>query len=346
MPHRTDVWLAAALVVASVVAAVLVGANPPHRPLDAPGLAFTVVSALCLLWRQAAPMPVLVATGALVVGNAVAGYPPTIVQWPAWIATFTVFATYGWVRRAVGAAVTALSVAGYLAFDFGSVDAAEVFGLGMIFVIAAVAGDAARSRRSSARSEQARLLAEERTRLSRELHDALGHAVNVMVMQAGVGRRVFADNPAFAREALGHIENVGRDALGELDRLLRVVHSDDPPPDLSELADRVRAAGRELRLTGDVELARGTGRTVRRIVQEAVTNALRHTSSGRIDVDLAVAGGSVVVEVVNEAHGLAVPTPGRGLVNMRERARLEGGSFEAGPFEGGFRVRATLPVRP
>ncbi|GAB2984935.1 sensor histidine kinase [Saccharothrix stipae] len=346
MPHRTDVWLAVALVVASAVAAVLVGSDPPHRPLDAAGMAFTAASALSLLWRRAAPVPVLVVTGALVVGNAAAGYPPTVVQWPAWIATFTVFAACGRGPRVVGGVVTGLAVVGYVVFDPGLVDADSVFGLAVLFVIATVAGDAARSRRSYARSEQARLLAEERTHLSRELHDALGHAVNVMVMQAGVGRRVFADDPAFAREALGHIETVGRDALGELDRLLRVVRSDDPPPDLSELADQVRAAGRELRLTGTVDLAGSAGRAVRRIVQEAVTNALRHTASGRIDVDLAVVGGSVVVDVVNEARGLAAPTPGRGLVNMRERARLEGGSFEAGPFEGGFRVRATLPVRP
>ncbi|MEU5695491.1 histidine kinase [Actinosynnema sp. NPDC020468] len=347
MPRRNDLALALALVVASVAATALIDSEPPYRALGGLGLALAVASALCLAWRQVAPLPVLAATCALVVVNAVAGYAPTIVQWPAWIATFTVFAGYGWGHRLVGSAFTVLAVAGYAVFDAAPVGATEVFGVTMCFLISTVAGDAARTRRAYAEAERARVLAEERTRLARELHDALGHAVNVMVMQAGVGRRVFDDNPAFAREALEHIETVGRDALGELDRLLRVVHGDDPPPDLTALAAQVRAAGRELRLSAaDLDVGPGTARAVSRIVQEAVTNALRHTEGGRIDVELTRVGDDVVLEVVNEARHLPAPTPGRGLVNMRERARLEGGTFEAGPFDGGFRVRATLPARP
>jgi signal transduction histidine kinase len=174
-----------------------------------------------------------------------------------------------------------------------------------------------------------------------------------MVMQAGVGRRVFADNPEFAAQALGHIETVGRDALGELDRLLRVLHPDrDGEPaaapaltGLAELAGRVRAAGRELVLSpAEVSLSPSGERALFRIAQEAVTNALRHTASGRITVELGQTADTVVLEVVNETPPLPAPTPGRGLVNMRERARLEGGVFEAGPVDGGFRVRAALPV--
>ncbi|MEV0680430.1 histidine kinase [Actinosynnema sp. NPDC050436] len=348
MPTRSDAWLAAGLVVASFVAALLAGSGPPHRPTDALGLGLAVLSAFSLLWRSTAPVSVTAVTGTAVVVNAAAGYPPTVVQWPAWIAVFTVFANYGWRMRLAGAAITLLSVVGYVLFDRDAIGSAELFSVSMCFLISTVAGEATRARRFWAEASQARLLAEERTRLARELHDALGHAVNVMVMQAGVGRRVFADDPGFAREALGHIETVGRDALGELDRLLRVLHSDDDdtPPDLGELAARVRAAGRDLRLTtAEVDLAPGAARAVHRIIQEAVTNALRHTESGRIDVDLAQVGDSVVLEVANEGGHLPVPTPGRGLVNMRERARLEGGAFEAGPVDGGFLVRATLPAR-
>ncbi|MBB5955502.1 signal transduction histidine kinase [Saccharothrix tamanrassetensis] len=346
MPTRSDVWLAAGLVVASFFAALVADSGPPYRPLDGIGLAFAVASALCLLWRTTAPLPVTAATGVVVVANAVVGYPPTVVQWPAWISVFTVFATYGWAKRTVGAALTLASLAGYVVFDRGEVGAPELFSVAMCFLISVAAGDAARTRRAYATASQARLMVEERARLARELHDALGHAVNVMVMQAGVGRRVFDDDPAFAQEALGHIETVGRDALGELDRLLRVMHPDDPPPDLAELTSQVRAAGRDLRMnTAEVDLAPAAARAVHRIIQEAVTNALRHTDSGRIDVGLARVGDTVVLEVANEGRNLPTPTPGRGLVNMRERARLEGGSFEAGPVDGGFRVRATLPVR-
>ncbi|MEU4803499.1 histidine kinase [Actinosynnema sp. NPDC023587] len=348
MPTRSDVWLAAGLVVASAFAALLAGSGPPYRPTDALGLVFAVVAASSLLWRSTAPVSVTAVTGTAVILNAAAGYPPTVVQWPAWIAVFTVFATYGRGLRLAGALLTLAALAGYVVFDRGDVTTSELFSITMCFLISMVAGEATRARRFWAEASQARLMAEERTRLARELHDALGHAVNVMVMQAGVGRRVFADNPEFAQEALGHIETVGRDALGELDRLLRVMHSDDDdtPPDLGELAARVRAAGRDMRLTtAEVDLAPGAARAVHRIIQEAVTNALRHTENGRIDVDLAQVGDTVVLEVANEGRHLPAPTPGRGLVNMRERARLEGGRFEAGPVDGGFLVRATLPAR-
>jgi signal transduction histidine kinase len=164
-----------------------------------------------------------------------------------------------------------------------------------------------------------------------------------MVMQAGVGRRVFADDPAFAREALAHIETIGRDALGELDQLVRVVRP--APPNLAQLAERVRAAGRDVRLAAE-EVGLGAEHThaLHRIAQEAVTNALRHTDSGRIDVGLRRVGDTAVLEVVNEGHALDTGPPGDGLANMRERARLAGGELEAGPIDGGFRVRATLPV--
>jgi signal transduction histidine kinase len=176
----------------------------------------------------------------------------------------------------------------------------------------------------------------------------------VMVLQAGVGRRVFADNPSFAREALVSIETVGRVALEELNRLLRVLQPDErgaPDPfsptttDLEQLVERVRATGREVQLRADVgALPEGTARAVYRIVQEALTNAVRHTPAGGIRVDVVRADGDVRLEVTNECDRPRAPVPGHGLVNMRERARLEGGVLEAGPVEGGFRVRAVLPV--
>jgi signal transduction histidine kinase len=177
-----------------------------------------------------------------------------------------------------------------------------------------------------------------------------------MVMQAGVGRRVFVDNPEFARDALGHIERVGREALDELDRLLRILGDDrrgEAAPseptvsDLSELVARVQSAGRDITVNvGDVDLSPSAARALYRIIQEAVTNALRHTVTGTISVDVSQFGETVVVDVRNEGAGFGIAVPGRGLVNMRERARLEGGELEAGPTAQGFQVRATLPARP
>ncbi len=115
--------------------------------------------------------------------------------------------------------------------------------------------------------------------------------------------------------------------------------------DLADLADRIRATGRAVDLRADdVELPAGTARAVYRIVQEALTNAVRHTPSGQIRVEVRQTGPQVALEVVNDCEGLADPVPGHGLVNMRERARLEGGELEAGPVDGGFRVHAVLPV--
>ena len=120
--------------------------------------------------------------------------------------------------------------------------------------------------------------------------------------------------------------------------------------DLEELVGRVRGAGREVDLrvdleSADVELTASGARALYRIVQEALTNAVKHTSAGRITVTITQAGDSVVADVVNEAPEISDPVPGRGLVNMRERARLEGGRLEARRVDGGFQVRASLPVR-
>ncbi|WP_156756118.1 sensor histidine kinase [Actinokineospora pegani] len=343
--RKFQLWQTGGLVVVAAVASVLTSAGPPHRAVDALGVGFAVVAAGCLLWRWVAPIPVLVATALLVVANAAAGYPPTVVPWATWVALFTCFCACARRYRAVAVAVTLAAVVGYLVFDRGAVQAETVFGVTMTFLIAVVAGDAVRSRGAAAAAEQARQRAEERTELARELHDSLGHAVNVVVMQAGVARRVFDENPGFAREALGHIETVGRDALGELDHLVRAVRTEQPPPGLAALAERVRAAGREPRLRAErVELGAGPARALHRIAQEAITNALRHSDSGRIDIHLRRVADTAVLEVVNEGGHLPPGRPGHGLANMRERARLAGGELEAGPFEGGFRVRATLPA--
>ena len=216
----------------------------------------------------------------------------------------------------------------------------------------AEATSAAESRHQALEAE--RLLSQERGRLARELHDSLGHTVNVMVLQAGVGRRIFAENPAYAQEALGSIETAGRAALDELNRLLRVLQPEGGGTtepfaptltDLEAMVERVRATGRPVELrTSGVELPAGAARAVYRIVQEALTNAVRHTPGGRIRVEISRSGPRVLLEVLNECDPLADPIPGHGLVNMRERARLEGGELEAAPVHGGFRVRAVLPA--
>ena len=337
----------------------------PYRPVNTLALVLAAFAPVALLWRQAAPLTVLAVTCLVIVVDAAVGFDVGFVSWPAWIALFTCFAAEGRGVRAAATGLAVLGVAGFLVFDRGD----PAGGLPAIAVsfLATVAGELSRRRARAAaedvrRADESRqralaaerLLVQERTRLARELHDSLGHTVNVMVLQAGVGRRVFAENPAFAHEALASIESVGRGALEELDRLLRVLQPDEHHrqtepvaptiADLEELAHRVRATGRavDLRMDG-VELPARCARALYRIVQEALTNAVRHTSSGRIQVDVSRTADRIVVDVLNEGARFDDPVPGRGLVNMRERARLEGGRLEAGPVEGGFRVRAVLP---
>jgi signal transduction histidine kinase len=360
-------WVVAALVLAVVI--VLTGLSPlapeepPFRETDALGVALVVASALALAGLRRAPLVVLAFSSAVVVANSAAGYTVTAVQWPVWIALYACFAAPGRGLRAPALAATALGVIGYVVFSRGPVTVQEGASIALCVLFATVAGEVVHARRVQAEAVEARLSSErreraaqaeraveaERARWARDLHDALGHAVNVMVLQAGVARRVFDANPAFAQEALGHVETVGREALDRLDLLLRA----DPDAtggaadDLPFLVERVRATGREVRLDlPPLDLDPGASRTLYLIVQEALTNALKH-ATGPVEVTAAEDHGRVVLEVRSTGARPTAPghVPGHGLTNMRERARLEGGTFEAGPDQDGFRVRATLSLR-
>jgi signal transduction histidine kinase len=362
-----DAWLAGALAVASVAYLLALPAGGPYRPVSAGAVLLAVVGPLALLWRQTAPLVTQGCTSSVVVLNAAAGFPIGFLDWPAWIALFSCFDVGGRRVRTVAVLIAGLGIAGYAAFAPGS-PTAQLPGIVVHFLVATVVGDlssrraraaAAEARRAAESREQAltaeRLLLQERGRLARELHDSMGHTVNVMVLQAGVGRRVFADNPGYAQEALSSIEVTGRSALDELNRLLRVLQPDEAEQaaqpvaptvkDLEELVDRIRATGRRVELRTEVsDLTPGSARAVYRIVQEALTNAVKHTVTGTIRVEVQQTGPQVRLEVTNECVPSGNGTPGHGLVNMRERARLEGGELEAGPVDGGFRVRAVLPV--
>ncbi|MFB9684689.1 sensor histidine kinase [Amycolatopsis plumensis] len=213
-------------------------------------------------------------------------------------------------------------------------------------------------------------VAEERGRIARELHDVVAHAVSVMVVQADGASYAIQSNPELAHRALQTISETGRGALGELRRLLDVLRSDDadgeprvPQPDahaLADLADRMRAAGvpvdLELGELGD--LPAGVSLGVYRIVQESLTNTLKHAGRGATaSVRVHRTGDLVEVLVSDDGAGRVpqlVPSGrrdprlpgGNGLIGMRERAHVYGGKLDVGPAPGGgWQVRATLPVR-
>ena len=208
---------------------------------------------------------------------------------------------------------------------------------------------------ASAQAMQA--VVEERTRIARELHDIVGHAVSSMVVQAGAAEQA-DDDRAFVDQALANIRKTGNDALVEMRRLVSMLRTADdapfaPQPRLESLPSLVSAAGGpDVRLTvsGEVRpLPSGLDLTVYRIIQEALTNVRRHAAATRCEVTLAYEPDCVRLAVVDDGKGGAVPdsTGGHGLVGMRERAALYGGDVVVGPEPaGGFAVRATLPVAP
>lgn len=197
----------------------------------------------------------------------------------------------------------------------------------------------------------------ERNRIARELHDSIGHALTVAVVQAGAARA--AHDPEFTERALAAIEETGRDALDDLERVLRVLRESGPPvgqrPTLVEadrLLDSARGSGAKIDadVSGPLEQVPGAvSREGYRILQESLTNVLRHSGTVPVRVRITVADGGLELEVTNPlsaaiADSAAVPGGGSGLRGIRERAALLGGKAETGPYEGEWRVRARLPL--
>lgn len=220
-------------------------------------------------------------------------------------------------------------------------------------------GERTDQQRRQRADEMRRIVAEERTHIARELHDVVAHQVSMMTVQAGAAQAVAATDPDGARQAMAAVELAGRQTLDELRHLLGVLRPETerdgvgPQPglaDLPRLIEQVRTAGLEVRITDDVPtpLPTRVQLSAYRIVQEALTNVLKHGGPGaRTDVRLRHDGSELTIEVVDNAGpGPTRPqTPGHGIIGMRERATLLGGSLETGPGpEGGFRVVARLPV--
>jgi signal transduction histidine kinase len=194
-----------------------------------------------------------------------------------------------------------------------------------------------------------------RNRLARELHDSVGHALTVTTLQAAAAREVLDADPAFARRALAAIEDAGRAALGDLDRVLGVLRDGEAAAlspartlaDLDRLLSEVRATGVPVtvEVTGPVdELPATISREGYRIVQESLTNALRHAGPVPVTLRLRVDGSALSIFVTNGVAGDRSAGDGRGLVGMRERVTLLGGSLDVGPGGDGWRVAARLPV--
>nr|WP_269204688.1 sensor histidine kinase [Motilibacter deserti] len=277
---------------------------------------------------------------------------------------------------AAGIATAALAVA--LAVD-ARADAQDVVVNVLLFASAWLLGDSTRGRRERAArleeraaqlertraAEAAAAVVAERNRIARELHDVVAHHVSLMVVQAEAGPVVVERDPARAVAAFDSISATGKAALVEMRRLLGVLRSDvgpdapaaplapQPGADrIDELVAGARAAGLDARLevAGDVRpLPPAVDVSAYRLVQESLTNAVRHAGPARAVVRLAYEPECLAVEILDDGPGADSPTPGSGLglVAMRERVAVVGGSLHAGPRDGdGWAVRARLPLQP
>ncbi|MEU4692767.1 histidine kinase [Actinoplanes sp. NPDC023714] len=260
-----------------------------------------------------------------------------------------------------GYAVIALTFGMYWSFNPGDPMADVFFPLAPYVLGRGVAAQARRSEVSARtiadlREQQARdAVMEERVRIARELHDMVAHSVTVMVIQAGVVRRRLEAGLDVDHDLLRSIESSGRDAVGELRRTLGLLRGEEGEPAqppagldrLDELIAQVREAGLPVTVRREGEpapLLPAVDMSAYRIVQEALTNVLKHAGPARTTVEIAYRPGGLHLSVVNDGTAAALRTGGQGLIGMRERAALFGGDLEAGPRAGGgFAITARLP---
>ena len=369
------------IVVCVLLAAAELDVWTARAPADAPA-GWALVNALLvagfavpLLMRRRAPLPVLVLV--IAAGGAQLAYtdhpPGSGAGWVALNLALYSVAAHGARRKAIAGAVLVAAVVGDPArrrrSDRGRPQRVAVprrrLGARAVGPLrrSGTRQLEERARRLAAEGElNARLAVErERARIARELHDSIAHSVSVMVLQAGAAEQVVMDEPERARASLSAIQDVGRDAVVELRRLLMLLRSDDdtaplaPHPGvagLDTLLAHVRDAGLpvELSVEGTPEpLPTAIDLSAYRIVQEALTNTLKHAGPAHAQVTLRYGDHALELEVLDDGNGGGAPDPqaarGFGLAGMRERATLYGGVMEAGPrHEGGYALRARLPL--
>jgi signal transduction histidine kinase len=354
----------------AVIFVVLVTAEVVQQPVRGGGTALfallTLVLAACLVLRRKWPLAALViGTAALVVEsflNVATVFTPLATLVGAY--SVGLYATRTRARWGL-----LIIVAGILGYFVGTPGLRRTDPVQLAYVLLVWVGGwafgYARARRGEdqervRRALEREVIAEERVRMSREVHDVVGHTVNLLVVQAGAARMTLDQDPAQARELLKSMEDTGRETLADLDRVLATLrgdsqHADEradiPAPGLAQLPElirRFRDSGVDARLSVDpgLRLPRDLDLSAYRIVQEALTNTLKHAAPCAATVAVERVDGSMIIEVSDTGPGVGQTDPrGRGLVGIAERVSMCGGVLEHGDGEhGGFRLRAVLPL--
>jgi signal transduction histidine kinase len=366
------------LIAAVGIVALTVNALGTEAASDEPVAAVVLVSALfagSLAWRRRAPL----AATALMIGTAVLEsfwVVPVMDTYVAIPLLILMMYSLGFHEdqpaAAIGLAIGVAAAVGLSAvFEPGDI----FFPAAFFFVMPWAAGRAVRhhllltrelaeqaARLEAEREERAaRAVADERARIARELHDVVAHSLTVMVIQAGAARRLVDRDPERVAEVAATIKGMGREALDEMRRLVGVLHEQPGQPelapqptmgDLESLVERARAAGLEvdLELRGErADLPPGIDLSAYRVVQEALTNTVKHANARHARVVVSYGEEELELLVADDGaggEGPELPSGGHGLVGMRERVALYGGELDAGPREGGgFEVRVRFPLR-
>jgi signal transduction histidine kinase len=366
---RGDLALAFGVAAVTLGQAVVLSRQGGEPSLDALGAALILGQTIPLIWRRSHPLLVATTTAMCLAVFAVTDNPQPLQLGP--LVAFAYLIVY--LTPRVSAWIGAATVVGTLVvISLRSDSTASDYYLGLLLVGSTwLLGNSLRLRRAyldaleerarrleqSRKEEASRAVQAERRRIAREMHDVVSHYVSVMVLTAEAAAATNAD--PHETETLDAIARSGRDALTELRRLLGVLR--DEPADvvlpstgragLEELVAQVEKAGLpvHLEVSGDVErLSPGLERSAHRIVQGALTNALKHAAASHVAVRVHRTDSELDLEVADNGRGSCdgtAPGSGHGLIGLRERVLLCGGSFEAGPRpDGGFKVHARLPL--
>ena len=364
---RSDVLLCAVIAVLGVVQLFTVDLRGEFK-LNLLGV---LVVSCALLWRRRHPLAISAVCGAVLI--LMSAFLTTVEEMvfpfiPLLLCSFGNGAYLSGRRSQAGLAIM-LTVIVSVNLVMGSTLVGDFFFPSTFATLAWLAGRTVRNRtelaaelhETAARAQEAhaessaRAAAEERRRIARELHDVVAHSMSVMVVQAGGARRILDRDPARARAAAEQIERTGREALTEMRRLLGVLHVEEgklaPQPGLDglpSLVQRARDAGLPVELTFHGErppLEAGLEFAAYRIVQEGLTNAIKHAGAAPTRVDVHYDEEAIELVISDSGPGpVNGESGGHGLIGMRERVRVFGGSFDAGAGEsGGFVVRARVP---
>jgi signal transduction histidine kinase len=358
LPSGRVAAAAAVLMVVVLAGTVLVDRLQPQAALDARGVAAIVVAAAAWSWHRVAPAAAAVVVTAAVGAYVLAGQPYGPILAVVMLASFALARHRSARVVASICALACVTLAGVLWTRLDTqgpvVIATLLLAWPTVFVVVpALAGAMTRIRAEAMAKERAALLArgadEERLRVAREVHDIAGHGFAVVAMQAGVALTVFDEQPAQARLSLEAIRAASEHALRELQATLDTLHAGASTAwDVPDLVERVRAGGLPVALTvtGDPgALGERESTTVYRLVQEALTNVLRHAGPATAEVDVDYGAREVSVAVRDRGAGASDEMkPGRGLRGLQQRVEELRGTFAAHDRPaGGYEVEATIP---